>query len=517
MSATVQINNFLYNFDGELVGYRNPLTGEQLPSYFENEDNTQENKIFTPEQFGAKGDVVGAHDGVWDGTWFSSGSYFFTPADVGKNFWLDANTRTITEVNTEGKCKTSPAPYGTTGILWVSGSDDTAAIQAAIDAARAVQGPDVTEDNTPTDQLIRTGGIVKLQAGKIYGIRNTNSGKDRALTIYRRMSLIGSGESSHRSALVLLPGSYGSMVANLGATYYTDFFTMANITLYGYKEFNANATDGINFQIPVGAHDKTDAFNRFENITVVKAKQDGFRFSGRGELVVEKCDSFNAGRYNMYMYGQYDYKVISCNFGGASKTGVRVYASGAGNWTTCKSFYNGAGGTTTEKDCANLVLEGDQMRAGFTWFSNCQFQESRGSSAVIQTGMNIFSACQFLDPDRTGMNGSTKPTIRAGIHLSGEGCRMNVFSDCIVSPSVAVYSATNWNSGTYGVYIDDYTLGAGGPQENRGTIWTYVDTLNAGGATQTGAMYAGGASKVGGAGASNGKNTNLKVDGAACT
>jgi len=485
----------------------------------------QGENIFRPEDYGALANAFGAHDGVWDGTWFSSASYDFIPDDVGIPFHIDSTQRIITAVGTganAGKMQSSPSPTGTTGIMWLKGSDDSAAIQEALDTASAVMKRGATEDSLGINSYIPSGGIVVLTPGKAYGIFNSSAsysgGKTACVRVHRRTTLTcPTNNSSQRAALIILPGTYGDGVGNTSDTSYSDLVTISNITIYGYTDFqSSNARDGIRWVTPVGSYDKTDTYSRFENITVDRCRRNGFTFTGRGGVVIEKCDGIYNQNYGIYAFGQYDYKVLGCDFGGNKKTGVRIYASGSGTWSNCKSFYNGASGGTNEKDSANWVIEGDQMRAGFTFFSNCEAQESRGSSWIIGTGMNIFTNCKAFDPNRNGMNSGTLPTIMAGWRFLGEGCRQNTFAACFVGPSVAVYSATNWNADTYAVYIDDYSGAASGPQLNQGEIWTYRETLNAGPSAQVGIQYSGTGQVKGGGGITNGLNPNLYIDGVPC-
>lgn len=519
----IAINSYNMPDGGSIQdGDKMPIVRNDLGYLVDAGGSGQTTNIFYPEDFGAKADAVGAHDGVYDGTWFSSATYSFQPDDIGKSFWQDGNQRIISEVGTganEGKIKTSPANYGTTGILWLMSSDDTAAIQAACDAARDVQGPDIDELSAGgTDQMIPAGGVVYLTPGKRYGVFNSqeswNDGKISCVTIYRRMYFGGSvPEASNETGLVMLPGSYGHIVSNISSSAHTDFFYLANLSLWGYKEWQtSNALDGFHLEIPYDNFDKVDAFNRVDNVFVLKAKRHGMYFSGRGELVVNRVNSNNNGQNGILMNSQYDWTMTSSNAGSNGNAGIVVY-QGGGILIGCKSYYNGSDGAADKKLCCNWLVDGDQFRGGFSYFVNCQGQESRGSSWVITTGMNTFVNCQALDPNRTGLNSGTLPSVLAGVHLSGDGARLNTFDDFIVSPSVAVYQNPNWNADTYAVYIDDVDGDGAGPQLNRGNIITYLETINSGGGVQVGIQYSGTGSELGGGGTTNGVNPNLYVNG----
>lgn len=494
--------------------------------------------VFYPEDFGARADAVGYHDGVFDGTWFSSASYTFTQADMDasnpqKQCWFggtDGAPRTITAVGTganAGKIQVTPSISGiaSPGILWLMSSDDTAAVQAACDAARAVQGNDVDEvASGGIDQLIMSSGAVMLTPGKRYGVFNSQAsynggaGKISAITVYRRMTFGGPNNGFNQTGLVLLPRSYGHCIANAGATSHTDFLNLSNFTIWGYKEFSTNALDGIHLEVPYDNFDKVDALNRVENVTIYKTTRHGFYFKGRGELNLERLQAFTCGQYGCFMDSQYDWKMEMCAFGGNGRTGLRIYGGG-GQVTNTKSFYSGSGGTTNDENSANLVLEGDpssSSRQGFTFFTNLQCQESRGCSAVIKAGPASFTGCQFLDPNRTGIGSGTRPTILAAIYLKGDGARQIDFAGVKVGPSVTVYQNPNWPADTFSVYIDPL-VSSSGPQLNTGNISTYRETVNTGGGTQVGTQYSGTGAVSGGGGISNGQNTGLSIDGVACT
>lgn len=492
--------------------------------------------VFYPEDYGAKADCVGFNDGVLTGgTTFSSASYTFTAADFGpginKGMWFagtDGSRRTITGVS-GGSVTVSPSinGIGPTGILWLMSTDDTTAVQAACDAARAVQGNDVDEISSGgIDQLIMSSGAVYLTPGKRYGVFNSSAsynagaGKISAITVYRRMYFGCPNDGFNQSGIVLLPQSYGHVIANAGSTSLTDFLTLANFSIWGYDVFNPNGLDAIHLAVPYSGFDKNDALNRVENVNVYKAPRHGFYFSGRGELNVNRCQSFSCGQYGIFFDTQYDWKMAGCAFGGNVKTGIRIYGGG-GQVTNTKSFYNGAGGGTSDGDSTNLFITGDPsnlFRSGYTFFSNFQAQESWGCGAVIEAGVVQFDgACQFLDPFRESMGSLVgRPTVKAGLYLKGTGARNIIFGGVFVGPSVTVYQNPNWPVDVYSVWIDPL-VSSSGPMANRGDIYTYLATVNTGGGAQVGTQYSGAGSVKGGGGVSNAQNTGLRIDSVACT
>lgn len=487
--------------------------------------------IFTPEEFGAKGDTIGSSTGVMSGGWFSDVTHYFTTDDIGKEFYTDTTVRSVSAVDGAGKCQMSPAISSGSTITWLMGTDDTVAMQAALDAARDVCGLDTTENAGATYGLIRKGGIVQLGAGKSYMVGNSSAsynggaGKLSALKISRRTGLRGAGAGFGTSAIVLRPNSYGHVIANNepgeGTNGYADFITISNLTIQGYQDWNPNALDGIYLRVTFNGYDAVDPYNRVLDVMVVRAKRNGFYFRGRGELIVERCFPVYCNNYGFHITGLNDYKFISCNSVGNQKTGFRIESAGGGSYVTCRSFFNGAGGLDNIADCAAWYVSADQMRNGQIIFNGCEGQENRGSSWVIDNcGMNHFINCMGQDPGRESGNLVTTgpfPSVISAWHIKGNGACLNSFSNCYAGPAVAVFNMTNnWGIATDAVYIEGVDGSGNGPQKNRGDIYTMSPTTQ-GGVTDPGTQYRGGYGAKGGSGTSNGQNTQLKVDGVACT
>lgn len=484
--------------------------------------------IFTPEMYATPGQCIGAvgnHDGIISGgsfNQFSSPSYSFGPERVNTLLWFDATERTITSVNA-GVATFSPAASGaSSGNLWLNGTDDTTAIQAALNAARNVQG-DYIENSGAVDGLINSGGICQLAAGKAYIISNSqanyNSGILSCLRVGRRVDFKGAGIESSRSSLCLRPGSYGHMVAPTNpespTLSFSDFVGIGYMTLYGYNTWSPNALDGIYWKVANNGYDKTDPFNRFYDITTHRMRRNGFTFTGRGELIVERCQAFGSLNYGFNVFGQADYKINSCNSGGNSKTGMRIFSSGAGHWVNCKSFYNGSDGGSNDADCANWYINADQLRNGLVYFTQCEGQESRGSSWVIDNaGLCTLDACQGLDPGRDALSSSgTLPTVIAGLHIKGTGACNNTFSEFYAGPSVAIFSSTNnWGRATDAIYIAGVAANGSGPQNNQGTFLTFLPSIKSDGTLDPGTHYRPGFGPIGGSGTTNGRNNGCFIN-----
>lgn len=483
--------------------------------------------VFTPEQFGGKGNTVGQNDGVISGgsfNQFSSPTFVFTSSYVGSFLWFDTTDRTITSVSA-GIATFSPAASGAaTGVQWVAGADDTVAIQAALDAAAAVQG-DTVENAGGINGLIMSGGVCQLAAGKAYTISNSQAsytgGKLSCLQVTRRTDFRGSGVAAWRSALVLRPNSYGHMISTHQPTSpsldFVDFVAIGNMALYGYQAWSPNALDGIYWVVDFNGYDSGDTFNRFYDISVNRATQNGFTFGGRGETLMDRLQSTNNGQYGFNIGGQSDYSMTECNAGGNNLTGFRIHSSG-GQYINCKSYFNGAGGGTDDDNSANWAITADQMLNGGVNCVGCSGQESRGSSWVIDNaGLCSFSNCEGLDPGRISGNlgNGTVPTVCAGIYIKNAGGCQNLFDNFYVGPSVANFLSNNWGQATNCVQIDGVDGNGSGPQLNAGTIFTFQPTINGGGGYDPGIKFRPGFGYTGGAGFTNGRNTQLYVNGIA--
>lgn len=473
--------------------------------------------IFIPD---AKGDGVGASDLASNGTTVTSAYHYFGDSDVGRTLYLNGSAYTVTGVNGSGGCTTSPAIGSTSGQFWFMVSDDTAAINDAITAA-AEHIYKQTEDGLYHDGAFLGAGIVHLPAGRIYGLFNSSAsynggaGKWAALKLKRRSTIRSDGVGGSRAALMCLPGFYGHVLANESPASYSDFISVESLQIYGNGDFSANQLDGVHIEMNNGSGPKVDAFNRVFNVRTERVKRDGFRFTGRGELEVAHCTSVYSRRYGFHFDTQYDWRMTSCNAGGNQKTGVRVNASSTGKILGGKSFYNGGSGGSVLEDCANLVLGGDSSRNGFVSVCDMELQESRGPSIVINNGNHHLIGVKCYDPYRSGLITGTLPAKKAAIVVQGAQARNVIFTDVVVSPQVAIWSNPNWTVDVCALHVDGYDTANGGPQGLTGNIVTYQPSLEPGGATLPGIQYTGVGAALTGAGVSNGKNTNLSVDGLA--
>jgi hypothetical protein len=470
-----------------------------------------------PHAFGARGDAVADVNGViTGGTQLSSETYQFTSKDVGKKCYIGSSERSI--IGAAGGVATlSTSVSDGTEKRWLIGTDDTAAIELAMQAAKTVGAlyPDGNSSEQGRWGIIPTGGTVLLRAGRKYLVRNTqtryDAGKLGAITVPRRCGLRGGGPG--QTHIYLAPGNIGHGIANQGASVsgggWDDFMQLSDFTVFGNHDLQpSSCLDSIYFDAAFNNYQKTDNFMLMSNIRVHESRRNGIYINGRGEGVYFNIFSSSAFQYGVHIDGYMDSRFYSVNAGGCLKTGIRVEKSANIHLTNCKAYYNGAGGGSNGADCANFALLADSYLNGQVLLTGCEAQESRGSSFYVTSGMNIFNGCLAADPSRAALvaNG-TLPTVRAGFHLADvngvyANPKYNVFNGCYVRPSLTLdygdASNPNMFCGTHAVYID------GNGNGNRGDIYTFPQ-----------AGY--GAAKLGGAGVSNGSNTGLRVDGTPLT
>lgn len=463
-----------------------------------------------PHVYGAKGDAIAAVDGALTGTQLSSATYQFTADDVGKLCFINENERTIASVS-GGVATLSSAVYNGTNFRWLMGTDDTLAIEAAMVAAKTI-GVDFASGSVSESGRwgsIPFGGTVHLRAGHGYLVRNTqaryDAGKQGAISVPRRCSLKGGGIA--QTHIYLAPGNIGHGVCNANSGVngggWDDFMTLADFSLFGNHDLQpAGCLDGIHFNAAFNNYLKVDNFMFMQNIRVFEPKRNGFYISGRGEGVYLNLFVYSAFNHGFHITGHMDSRFAYCNAGGCQKTGFYIEKSANDHFTNCKSFYNGAGGGTDMKECANFALVADSYLNGQVVMTSCESQEARGSGFYIASGLNQLTSCLSADAGRVPIGGDPRPAVMAGFHIAQvntahQNAKHNMFIDCVVRPSLTLdYNNANnpaVYAGTHAVYIDDYCLG------NKGNIWTFEN-----------AAYT--VAKTGGTGTTNGKNTGLKVD-----
>lgn len=472
--------------------------------------------------YNAKGDTVSYADLVtYSGNQIGTPSgHVFTDADVGKLFYSDlgGNPRTITAVDKIDNRITvsgSAITSGQTNKYGLWGTDDTAAIRAALAAAAMNIGGGIPGSASAATKNRNYGKAVRLRSGGNYLVRNTAAdfaaGRWAALEIPRRCALVGSGPGPRQTIINVAPDNYGHGIANQTQLAYDDFTTLANLSIFGSKGLTApNSGDGIHFEFAFNGYDETDQFCNIWNVDVRQFPQSGTYLNGRGEGVFSNIRSIDNSLYGFNITGFMDSTFVACNAGGNSKTGFRISRTPSSRFVGCKSYYNGSTGGTDYADCAGWYIYSDDTKNSVAQYIGCESQESRGSSFVLDgAGRVLLDACMAGDPGRAPIGSGTRPNVCSGFHLRTGlvSAFHNTFSNCRVGPSVALYSANNWGYGTHAVYLE------AGVNANHGDIWTdptimYSSSLN---------VSPGSYSSVGGPGATSGLNTLLRVNGVALT
>lgn len=468
-----------------------------------------------PHAYGAKGDAVGNRDGVvTGGTQFTAASYPFPQSRVGQTIYLNGAERVITAV-AGGVATLSASVSNGSNIQWLVGTDDTAAIELAMQAAKLV-GVAITDGASSETQSwgpVPFGGTVQLR-NRGYLVKNTqtrfDAGKTGAIVIPRRCGLRGAGMG--QTHIYMATGNVGHCITNENSEQsggaWSDFLQIQDFTIFGNGGWQTNTClDGIHLNFAFNNYFKTDVFPSVSNVRVYEPRRDGLYVNGRGEGVFYNIFVGNAFRYGIFLDGLVDSRFFVCNAGGSFKTGIRVNKCANVHMTNCKGFYSGASGGSNNADSANFALLADSFVNGLTYLTACEAQESRGSGFYIESGMNVLNGCISSDPGRSGLVSGTPPTVRACYHLKDansahQNPKYNRFNGCVGQPTLTFnYSDLTDTApcGTHALYIEG-TANKG----NVGDIYTFPQ------ATYTGA-------KVAGTGTTSGLNTGLRVDGVALT
>lgn len=475
-----------------------------------------------PHMYGAKGDAVSLPNALIadDYLTVTHTQYSFKQSDVGKTIWIaggwqdNGEERTIASVLNGAAIFNSPTTRkGSRYVLF--GTDDTAAIQAAFDAAETIMLSVIPTSNIGTGNGIPAAGAVVLRNGG-YIVRNTqaryNAGKLGAITVPRRCSLIGQGQGA--TAIYTAPGNVGHSICNKNANNPSnnnsadEKITLGNFSLYGLRDIQgAQCLNGIHLAIPMGGYSMVDAYCQIYNVNVHGSRGSGIYIKGRGENFFTNVNVNFACAHGWDLQTTQDSRWVNCNAGGNYYSGFHVYDAASSSFVNCKSYYNGSnGGTDPELSCNWYIGDANHSYLkGACMFTACESQESRGSGWVIDGGLNQFVGCLSSDPYRTAVGPAPYPDICAGIHLRKNGSN-NIFDGFYIRASLGLDwggSTENHKGGMYSVYID-YNNSSNnklkGPRGNKGHIYCLEPmTYNV--------------SKLGGPGITNGLNCGLYIDG----
>jgi hypothetical protein len=329
-----------------------------------------------------------------------------------------------------------------------------------------------------------------------------------ALNIPRRCALIGGGVGPAQSVISVAPDSYGHGVANEQTLAFDDYNTIANLTIEGFKGLgSANGLDGLYLYIAFNGYSNVDAWTNVFDVTVQGFKRNGVYINGRGEGVFRNVRANSNGQYGFHIERSMDSKWIECNAGGNSKTGFRVEATSSAMFAQCKSYYNGSAGGTSYADCANWHIVSDDGKNAAGIYTSCESQESRGSGFVFEgAGLVVLNGCTASMFGRTAQGSGTRPDICSGYHFKDGIVPAQHITVANCRLDGGTYFA-DWGYGTNGVHLDAGTTGVHGNFEI-GPYAPYSSSLN---------IAPNSYGPVGGAGATNGLNTRLRVNGVALT
>lgn len=446
--------------------------------------------------YNCKGDLLQARDGVSNSTTiFTSATGLFNPlTDIGKLFFVNTGggiyQRTIASVQSSTQVTLSSAlATSGTGCFYYFGTDDTAGMQAAINACAA-------------PGLNNFGGGVFLPAG------NYLCGP---LTYLARMVICGPGGRS--ATLSRKPDSSG-----------TAFITALN-TSVDFPIIVDLGMDGLRYVQPVASHilrydgalgSAIPAFGGpapyFARLFITYGSFCGLVHTNQGagefnDIQIDSCafQGFKSAGFDMAIN---DMIVYQCN-----QTGI--YFDGAGsannNLRGFYSYFNGAGSNTATADLnANLYLGG-----GGHNISSGRCQESWGSNIVIGGNRMLLGDVRcddtgcFYPAHGAGQN-PTASTVRAGILMQTGSTITGYLNN--VRVGTAVHTV---NYATHAIFF------SGNASNNRGSVVTEPGiTWYNGGSSVTGATvvpttgdYAPGPWGTDSSGGVGSSNLPLTVDG----
>jgi hypothetical protein len=516
------------------------------------------------EMFGAKGDAVGftrlrvsetvPGNGIWRRIYHDGPEFSFDEDDVGKlvftpdTSWTAGNTaRTIVSVNEDGSAVVDidvSSWMGPQQLNAVVGTDDTAALQAALDYAQGLMMLFGEQTTGGTGGVARNavGGKVRLRGGAGYicwtneATYNAGAGKKAALLIPRRCGL--EGEGIGQTVIYTPPGHRGHGIAFKQADTYAEQILLASFSLVCFGDINTDMVDGIHLDWAFDGYANADTFSRVRDVAVWRAGRHGFWLNGRGEGVFQNLQASFCNGVGIFANGMTDSVFIRCSAGGNQKTGIRIKNSAPTHWVACKSFYNGGSGQNVvaggpdvmgqdqpqeilEGNCANWWLE----RADWDWggaviLTSCEAQESVGSGFYIESGENQFANCHAADAGRIsyGPAVGSRPAVRAGYHLAGLECHGNLFSNCFYNSELGRNDVPNMGFATAAVHVDGVDPQNRGPVNTRGQIYTPLPfRLRDNSGDWPGLQPYGGGDLHKGDGWTNGKNIGLRLNAVAAT
>jgi hypothetical protein len=541
-------NSQLVDGDGDLIWQ----SGEWKAVTFGEKARAMTGRTFNVLLYGAKGAAQEAHDVVCNSgsTTVTAASGPFRPEHVGATIWFASvggtfNPRVIGSVDSATQVTLTTASgssQAASRALW--GHDDTAAIQAALNAAkkqgtsartRASSVVVLPPGNYLTGPLKIPQGVALMGYGPLQcqlwarpGNYKTSSATDTS----------GSGGSK--------AGRWDAMINMMDVSPASGYDSVTSLFLHlfgfgldGKKHFiggsgagpfvhgiyfdTSKDTAGSVFFPQVG--DYVDTYTRFHHIHMWDIAGNGLTYNWlRGESMFGDIGIYNSALRGVEI-NSFDLSLDRVNAGGSSKSGFYVSTASC-RFANCKSFFNGKSATSgsppdpgTSDRYANWVLEG----AGRTDFIACHGQESMGDNWVIANSkymhtLNLVgctaddTACMTFQ-DTSVVSGATHPTIRAAFRFVGQVNDV-VMNNCRVVAGTHNQSANNFkpnNWATHALYMDTNT----GTDFNYGDIWVQRWLLDQSGQAAVGGNTPQNLKRVGRNSTTIPANDSLRINGVA--
>lgn len=404
--------------------------------------------IYNPKEYGAVG---GARFSLTGGS-YDTATNTFSAVDeagvaidfeaegfrVGDTLGYGGNENTIASFDANGNIVTATT-MTVNNVLWYVGKDDTAAIQACIDAATA----------NPT------GGTVLID--DIYMIANKNSGKAGALIINKTKNkvpfcIMGSTPNQFQQGFIYGWSNHGHAITHTGSfrTFtFADFF----IEGVGFSKGGGIRGGGIHVDNNTAG---SDSDSRWFNIAVNRMNGNGFYYSGRGEHHIIHCYSGGNGFNGITLKDTFDNKVYHNTCSANGHSGIRIDGSPSTVILGGKMFYNGSNADASPDQNAQIAIIGDQWRKGDVQVVGVNCQEG-----IIGIYTNV-GYCSFTDIQLQGCGRqpikwySNLPTHVAAVYLDGGEARMNTFKNVRVS-GFSMYEDQNADNGNEFYYWGNMT------------------------------------------------------------
>ncbi len=270
-------------------------------------------------------------------------------------------------------------------------TDDTAAIQLAIDTASSVAGTSATTAG---------GGKVLLPVGTAVITH---------LTMKRHVALEGQGmwstvlfqkNSSNQDMISVLQSPDNILPSG-------QFWSIRKLQLNGNKG-NQTSGHGITLTMPANVatdDNATDSRWTLEYLLLYNVKQNGFNQIGtRNEGRVVSCHAFLCDGYGFHEAGS-DITYTGCNSGGAGLAGFHCQGTSI-RYHGCKSWFSGQ--INTGNTGAAQVGHGfhlDTTAPGGVTFSDCEAQDNAGAGFYIANSShrtNVSGICDSNSHYTTG-------------------------------------------------------------------------------------------------------------------